>query len=313
MKILITGADGYVGRELVNYVVSRGLDVTKATRFTKFFPDGSLSIGVGAIDKYTKWENALNGCDRVVHLAARAHIMNERSPSPLSLYRSVNVDGTLSLARQAARSGICRFVFVSSIGVNGKQTFDNPYFADGPTLPHSPYAISKLEAEQGLREIEAETGMEIVIIRPPLVYGPNAPGNFGSLLRWVARGAPLPFGAIHNKRSFVGLDNLTDLLFNCLTHPAAAGQNFLVSDGEDVSTSQLLRRTAQAMGKQAVLLPVPVGLLHWSAALAGKRDMAQRLCGSLQVDIGKTRHLLSWAPPLTLDQGLKKAVEGLKL
>jgi nucleoside-diphosphate-sugar epimerase len=175
-----------------------------------------------------------------------------------------------------------------------------------------PYGVSKLEAEQGLRLIEALTGMEVVIVRPPLVYAPGVKANFAAMMRWVARGIPLPLGAIHNARSLVALDNLVDLLVTCLNHPAAAGQVFLVSDGEDVSTTELLRRTANAMGKKAFLLPVPALVLEWGAAMLGKRDVAQRLCGTLQVDITKTRHLLGWNPPLPLDQGLKKAVEGMK-
>jgi UDP-glucose 4-epimerase len=173
--------------------------------------------------------------------------------------------------------------------------------------------VSKLEAEQGLRLIEAQTGMEVVIVRPPLVYGPGVKANFASMMRWVDRGVPLPLGAIHNARSMVALSNLVDLLVTCFWHPAAAGQTFLVSDGEDVSTTELLRRTAQAMGKKAILLPVPPPVLTFGATLLGKLPVVQRLCGSLQVDIEKTRRLLDWNPPLNLDQGLKKAVEGMKL
>lgn len=313
MKILITGAGGFVGQRVVEKAVSLDYTISAVTRLPQYLSAAIPSIGVGSIDENTNWCDVLTSCEGVIHLAARAHILNDSIENPLVEYRKVNVDGTVNLARQSARAGVRRFVFVSSIGVNGAETFDRPYSADDVVAPHSPYAISKYEAEQSLLAISAETGMEVVIVRSPLIYGPNAPGNFGLLMRWVARGAPLPFGTIHNKRSFVGLDNLTDLLFNCLMHPAAAGQTFLVSDGEDVSTTQLLRRTAQAMGKQAVLLPVPAGLLRWGAALLGKRDMAQRLCGSLQVDIDKTCRVLGWVPPLTLDQGLKKAVEGSKL
>jgi UDP-glucose 4-epimerase len=197
--------------------------------------------------------------------------------------------------------------------VNGEATLlGRPFTADAVPAPLDSYGISKLEAEQGLRELEAKTDMEIVIVRPTLVYGPGVKANFASMMRWVARGVPLPLGAIHNARSMVTLDNLVDLLVICLKHPAAAGQTFLVSDGEDVSTSELLRRTAQAMGRKAFLLPIPIFMLESWAALLGKRALAQRLCGSLQVDIEKTRCLLGWSPPLTLNQGLKKAVEGMK-
>lgn len=224
------------------------------------------------------------------------------------------MNGTLNLARQAAQVGVRRFVFVSSIKVNGEATQPGQAFtADDVPSPLDPYGVSKLEAEQGLREIEAQTGMEVVIVRPPLVYGPGVKANFAAMMRWVARGIPLPLGAIHNARSMVALDNLVDLLVACLKHPAAAEQTFLVSDGEDVSTTELLRRTAQAMGKKALLLPVPASVLELGATVLGKRDVAQRLCGSLQVDIEKTRRLLGWNPPLTLEQGLKKALEGMKL
>ena len=261
----------------------------------------------------TDWYTALNGVQAVVHCAARVHVMQDNATDPLQAYREVNVHGTLNLARQAAHTGVRRFVFVSSIKVNGEAIqLGQPFTADDVPAPSDPYGVSKLEAEQGLRDIEAQTGMEVVIVRPPLVYGPGVKANFATMMRWVDLGIPLPLGAIHNARSVVALDNLVDLLMTCLKHPAASGQTFLVSDGEDVSTTELLRRTAQAMGKKAFLLPVPAFVLEWGAAMLGKRDVAQRLCGSLQVDMDKTRRLLGWTPPLTLDQGLKKVVEGIK-
>jgi nucleoside-diphosphate-sugar epimerase len=261
----------------------------------------------------TDWNAALIGVQAVVHCAARVHVMQDDATDPLHAHREVNVNGTLNLARQAAQAGVRRFVFISSIKVNGEATQPGqPFTADDVPVPLDPYGVSKLEAELGLREIDAQTGMEVVIVRPPLVYGPGVKANFASMMRWVARGIPLPLGAIQNARSMVALDNLVDLLVTCLTHPGAGGQTFLVSDGEDVSTTELLRRTAQAMDKKALLLPVPAAVLELGASLLGKRALAQRLCGSLQVDIEKTRRLLGWSPPLTLDQGLKKAVEGMK-
>jgi UDP-glucose 4-epimerase len=249
----------------------------------------------------------------VVHTAARVHVVQEAAADPLEDFRRVNAQGTLNLARQAAAAGVRRFVFVSSIKVNGEATqLGSPFTADDLPAPLDAYGISKMEAEQGLRELAEQTGMEVVIIRPPLVYGPGVKANFAAMMRWLRRGVPLPLGAIHNVRSMVALGNLVDLLVTCLKHPASAGQTFLVSDGEDVSTTQLLRRTAHAMGKTAFLLPVPASLLKWAAAIMGKREVAQRLCGSLQVDIEKTRRLLGWNPPLTLDQGLKKAMKGMK-
>jgi len=228
---------------------------------------------------------------------------------PLTEFRKVNTAGTLTLARQAAEAGVRRFVFISSIGVNGNQSI-KPFNEQDTPAPHDLYAISKFEAEQGLWGIQQDTGMEVVVIRPPLVYGPNAPGNFGALMRVVQRGWPLPLGAVHNQRSLVALDNLVDFVITCLDHPAAANQIFLVSDGEDLSTTELLRRVAHALGRPARLIPVPVSLLAAGAALLGRRDMAQRLCGSLQVDISKTQTLLGWNPPISVDEGLRRTALG---
>jgi UDP-glucose 4-epimerase len=238
--------------------------------------------------------------------------MADTVSDPLQEFRRVNVQATLNLARQAAAAGVRRFVFVSSIKVNGELTQPESAFkADDAPAPLDAYGISKMEAEQGLREIALQTGMEVVIIRPPLVYGSGVKANFAAMMRWLKRGVPLPLGAIQNQRSLVALDNLVDLIVTCLTHPAAANQTFLVSDGEDVSTTELLRRMGQALGSPARLLPVHASWLKLAAAMLGKADMAQRLCGSLQVDISKTRQLLGWQPPLSLDTGLKKAAMGV--
>lgn len=314
--ILVTGATGFVGGALVRRLVAdhafNGV-VAAVRQGVAQWPERVKQLQVGDLLSTTDWSAALQGVDALVHCAARVHVMQDDSTDPLGAYRAVNVEGTLNLAQQAAAKGVRRFVFVSSIKVNGEATpLGQPFSADSRPLPLDPYGVSKLEAEQGLREIEAKTGMDVVIVRPPLVYGPGVKANFASMLRWVARGVPLPLGAIHNARSMVALDNLVDLLVICLKHPAAAGQTFLVSDGEDVSTTELLHRTAQAMKKKVVLLPIPTFVLETGAALLGKRSVAQRLCGSLQVDIEKTRSLLRWNPPLNLDQGLIKAVEGVK-
>jgi len=240
--------------------------------------------------------------------------MQDGFADPLAAYRETNVAGTLNLARQAAAMGIKRFVFLSSIKVNGEQTqIGRPFTPNDIPNPTDPYGISKAEAEEGLRQIADQTGMEVVIIRPVLVYGPGVKGNFLSMMRWLNKGIPLPLGAINNARSLVSLDNLVDLIVTCLNHPAAANQTFLVSDGEDVSTTTLLRKTAAAMGKSARLVPVPAHLLELGSAVLGKQEMAQRLCGSLQVEIEKTRRLLGWQPPLTLDEGLLKAMKGMQL
>lgn len=312
--ILVTGGTGFVGSALLKRLLNDGLEARASAR-------SSLPAELNDVQCHknrdmtasTDWNAALIRVHAVVHCAARVHVMQDDSADPLQAYREVNVNGTLNLASQAAQAGVRRFVFISSVKVNGEATQPGePFTADDVPSPLDPYGVSKQEAEQGLREIEAQTGMEVVIVRPPLVYGPGVKANFAAMMRWVARGMPLPLGAIHNARSMVALDNLVDLLMTCLKHPNAAGHTFLVSDGEDVSTTELLRRTANAMGKKALLLPVPAFLLEWGASLLGKRAVAQRLCGSLQVDIEKTRRLLGWNPPLTVDEGLKKTVEGMK-
>ena len=311
LRVRVTGANGFVGRALCVEASVRGFVVRGMTRSACHLPGDTESLVVGSLDERTDWRAALTGADIVIHLAARVHVMQDTATDPLVEFRRVNVQGTLNLARQAAAAGVRRFVFVSSIKVNGESTeLVRPFTANDEPAPLDPYGISKMEAEQGLRKIAAETGMEVVIIRPPLVYGPGVKANFQAMMRWLARGVPLPLGAINNRRSMVALDNLVDLLVTCIDHPAAANQTFLVSDGEDLSTTQLLRRMGQALGKPARLLPVPSALLKLGAALVGRPAVAQRLCGSLQVDISKTRQILGWTPPLSVDEGLKKAAEG---
>ena len=311
-RVLVTGANGFVGDALCAEAYERGLSVRGATRSACKLPHGVENVAVAAMNTTTDWRHALTGCSAVIHLAARVHVMKESIADPLAEFRRVNVHGTLNLARQAATAGVRRFVFISSVKVNGEATLPGQVFtaADVPA-PLDAYGVSKMEAEQGLRHIAEQTGMEVVIIRPPLVYGPGVKANFAAMVRWLRRGVPLPLGAIHNRRSLVALDNLVDLIVLCLTHPAAANQTFLVSDGEDVSTSDLLRRMGQAMGKPARLLPVPPSWLKVAAAIVGKQEMAQRLCGSLQVDISKTRELLGWSPSISLDEGLRRASKGL--
>lgn len=253
------------------------------------------------------WANLVHEVDTVIHCAARAHVMNDHSIDPLKAFQEINVGGTLNLARQAALQGVRRFIFISSIKVNGESTaFERPYHADNVPAPEDPYGLSKLEAEQGLQQLSAATGLEVVIIRPPLVYGRGVKGNFASLIKLIEMGVPLPLGAIHNKRSLVGIDNLVDLIIRCIDHPAAANQVFLAGDGEDLSTTQLLRGVAKAMGRPSRLIPAPVSLLQLGASLLGKKALAQRLLGTLQVDITKTRELLDWTPPVSVDEGLKR-------
>lgn len=309
IRVLLTGATGFVGNALLLRIVAEGQydPVVAIRRQVVALPAGVHVTRVDGLQPETQWSQVLNGCEVVVHSAARVHVMHDTSSDPLTEFRKVNVEGTLSLARQAAAAGVRRFIFISSAKVNGEGTSVNvPYLADAQAAPADPYGISKMEAEQGLRALAAETGMEVVIIRPVLVYGPGVKANFLSMMRWLHKGVPLPFGAIHNRRSLVALDNLVDLIVTCIDHPAAANQTFLVSDGEDLSTSDLLRRMSAALGKPARLLPVPSWLLEVGAAMLGKQSLAQRLCGSLQVDINKTRELLGWSPPVSVDAALRR-------
>lgn len=300
MNIFVTGASGFVGNHLVPLLKARGMVVTApvGSQTSQQRPD-LFSIGA----------RELSDTDCVIHLAARAHVLRETEDDPLTVFRRVNREGTLSLARAAATAGVRRFIFMSSIGVLGNQTrLGRPFSAESRPAPHNAYAIAKHEAELGLRQIAEQSGLEVVILRPPLVYGPNAKGNFAAMLRWLERGIPLPLGAVNNRRSLVGIDNLADLIIRCIDHPAAANQTFLVSDGEDLSTAELLRRTARALHRPARLIPVPESLLSLSARLVGREDVAARLLASLEVDIQKTRRLLQWAPPVNVDDGLRRAV-----
>jgi UDP-glucose 4-epimerase len=253
------------------------------------------------------WTPNLIGMDVIVHAAARVHVMNDQALDPLEAFRAVNVKGTLKLAEQAASAGVRRFVFLSSIKVNGESTTTNDaYSPDTAPAPSDPYGVSKMEAELGLKAIAERTGMEVVIIRPVLVYGPGVKANFLKMMQWLDKSVPLPFGAIRNSRSLVAVDNLVDLIVLCMEHPAAANQTFMVSDGEDLSTSELLRRMARALDKPARLVPVPVWILCLGARLVGKSDLSQRLCGSLRVDISKTREVLGWKPLVSVDSALKE-------
>jgi Nucleoside-diphosphate-sugar epimerases len=302
----VTGASGFVGGAVLcrlgrDGVVARG----SFRRRSPNIPAGIEQALVDDLGPDTNWTQALGGIDAVVHAAARVHVMRESALDPLSEFRRVNVSGTLALARQAAAAGVNRFVFISSVKVNGEGTEPRrPYRASDLPAPVDAYGISKHEAEQGLFELARETGMSVSIIRPVLVYGPGVKGNFLTMMRWLYKGIPLPLGAIQNRRSLVGLDNVVDLIVTCLDHPAASGRIFLVSDGEDLSTTALLRRVAASMGRPARLVPVPVIALLAVARVMGKTDVAQRLCGSLQVDISSTRELLGWIPPVGVDQAL---------
>ncbi len=309
--LLVTGANGFVGSAVCRHALAAGRPVRGAVR-TPGSTDAH-AVTVGDMDGRTDWTEALRGCGAVVHAAARVHVMNESSADPLSEFRRVNVEGTLNLARQAAAAGVKRLVFVSSIKVNGEGTdARRAYTASDAPAPQDAYGVSKAKAEQGLRRIASDTGLEVAVVRPPLVYGPGVKANFRSLMQAVARGWPLPLGSVTgNRRSLVGLDNLADLLLTCAEHPAAAGQIFLVSDGEDLSTAELLRRMGQALNRPARLLPCPPSLLQLGATVLGKAAIAQRLLGNLQVDITHTRDTLDWTPPVDVDEGLRRAAAGL--
>ena len=308
-RVLITGGLGFVGHALSLALLNAGFFVRISSRRAHSPVPCGVEFFRVADDGLTNWRNGLKSVNTVVHCAARVHVKDEIASDPLVAFRAVNVSSTLELARQAANMGIKRFVFVSSIGVNGAETFAKSFAADDEPSPHSPYAVSKYEAELGLRALSAETDMEVVVVRPPLVYGPNAPGNFGSLVRWLEWGVPLPFGAVtENRRSLIALDNLVDLLLRVIDHPAAANQTFLAADGEDVSTADLVRRMGFALGRPACLLSVSPGLLRSGASLLGRGDVAKILCSSLQIDIAKTRELLNWTPPVCVDEALRRAL-----
>jgi len=313
MTILLTGANGFVGSALSKTFLDSKINYRAALRTLDGKPHGLEKIAVGDISSRTDWKLALKDIECVVHLVARVHVMHDSSVDPLSEFRRVNVEGTRNLALQAVEAGVKRFVYLSSIKVNGESTLPDTCFTSNDLVnPQDPYGISKWEAEQVLHKISAETGLEVVIIRAPLIYGPNAKGNFDSMVKWLRRGVPLPLGSIDNRRSLVGLDNLCDLISCCVDHRAAAGQTFMVSDGEDLSTTELLRRTSYALGVKPRLINVPQSLFEFGAKLFSREDLAQRLFGSLQVDISKTKELLNWTPPISVDEGLHKAVSRYK-
>jgi nucleoside-diphosphate-sugar epimerase/GT2 family glycosyltransferase len=314
-RILVTGANGFIGRALCAALSSQDFSVLGVVR--KKSANGQTAAVdhwvMGEIDEHTEWAPALSGVDSVVHLAARVHLMRDAAADPMAEFRRVNVALTLNLARQAARAGVRRFVFVSSVKVNGEKTvIGQPFTADDAPKPVDSYGISKFEAEQALIQLAAETGLEVVIVRPVLVYGPGVKANFHEMMRWVLKGVPLPLGALDNQRSFAAIDNVVDLIAVCLSHPRAANQIFLVSDGEDLTVSGLLRRTATALGRPARLLPVPMFLLRLAGRLLGKEPVIQRLCDTLQVDISKTQRLLDWMPPLSVDAALRKTAQQLR-
>ena len=310
MRFLITGANGFVGRGLCAEAVARGIQVRGSIKHPSDLPAGVEGVVVGDVDDSTNWQGALNGCDVVVHLAARVHVMHESVKNPLEAFRRVNVTGTEHLARSAAASGVKRFVFVSSVKVNGEETLGSTSYAERDMpMPQDAYGISKWEAEQDLHLVADETGLEVVIVRPPLVYGAGVKGNFAQLLSVLKRGIPLPLASIKNQRDLICVGNLVDALLACAMHPAAAGQTYLVSDGEGVSTSDLIRNLAKALGKRCIVFPFPIFIMKLLAKPLGKSAAVDRLTQSLQIDGSKIRNELGWKPPYNLQQGLQATAD----
>ena len=316
--VLITGATGFVGSRLADFLSSQfpEMELRLAVRhrpddlqIPSALPAGSIEV-VGDINPNTNWTDALDGVDVVIHLAARVHVMNDVARDPLEEYRNANTLATIHLAQEAAKAGVKRFIYLSSIKVNGEETSSGQsYSEDSKPAPIDPYGVSKWEAELGLETVCVQTGMEFVIIRPPLIYGPGVKANFQKLMGLVAKGLPLPLGAVHNQRSMLALDNLVSFIAEVMTNPLAANQRFLLSDGQDVSISQLLRLLAKGMGKSIWLLPVPVFILRAAAQVLGATAAADRLLGSLQMDSSKARQLLQWQPPLSAEEGITIAAK----
>jgi len=302
-SILLTGATGFVGSSILN-----SLSNNKVRILVRSIPSiHNIDFVLAAMKPDTDFTEALLGIDTIIHSAARAHVMDDKTLDPLDAFREVNTFGTLNLANQAADTGVKRFIFISSIKANGESTpLNKPFYCRDTLAPEDAYGQSKAEAEEGLREIAKITNMEVVIIRPPLVYGSGVKANFAAMMKLATKNLPLPLGAIHNKRSLVALDNLVDLIITCIDHPNASNQTFLVSDDHDISTTELLKEMTIAAGKKPRLIPVPMKLIQLAATMLGKKSIADRLCGSLQVDISHTKKLLNWAPPITVEEGLAR-------
>ena len=312
-NIVITGPTGFVGQALISNLIQQEFSVTAAVRRpTDTLPPSVQQITVGDLLPETDWQLALSDVDTVVHLAARVHVMNDRAEDPIAVFHHVNVEGTVRLAECAVQEGVRRFVFVSSIKVNGEGTGHAALTEQETPAPQDPYAVSKWKAEQILRKIEAESGLEVVILRPPLIYGPDVKANFLNLVKLVDKGIPLPLGCVNNMRSLLGLSNMVSAITTCITHEKAAGKTYLLSDGEDVSTPELVRRIAIALGKKPRLLPVPTILLRLAGKLTGKSAQIDRLLGSLVIDSSKIRDDLNWQPTCSMQEELAKMAKAMR-
>lgn len=308
-KIILTGASGFVGRKIKNFIPKEKLILVGRRNL-----DEEYSFFLSDLDESSQYGDIMKDVSCIIHCAARAHVMHEGHDNPYCLYHKINVDGTLNLARQAAVNGVKRFIYISSIKVNGESTIINsPFTEKDIPAPEDAYGASKLAAENSLRDLAIETDMEVVIIRPPLVYGPGVKANFAAMMNLASKNLPLPLGAINNKRSMVALDNLVDLIVSCIDHPKAANQIFLVSDDNDISTTELLEMMIRVIGKTPRLLPVPMGWLKFVGKLIGKQAVIERLCGNLQVDISHTKETLGWQPPISMEEGIKRCFTEDKL
>jgi len=307
MKILVTGATGFIGNSLCETLLKHGHEIVAVTR-SQANTDRNITYLHKALTRDTDWADAFKGVDVIIHLAGRAHVMKDASVDPYQAYADINIHATKHLAEQAALSGVKRLIFLSSVKVNGEQTNGSAFNESAMPQPQDDYGKTKYEAEKVLSHVAKKSGMEVVIIRPPLVYGEGVKANFKSLLKLAQLNIPLPFGAIHNKRSLIYIENLIDFIVLCIDHPNAANQTFLVSDDEDVSTSQLIKHIKDASGKHHLLLPIPQGWLSFMMTLIGKSSLSDRLLGNLQVDITKAKTLLNWRPPFSVKEGITKTV-----
>jgi len=312
MTILLTGSSGFVGRAILRDAQKSGLNIRPVFRSMDDVCVHSNSVLVPDLDATTDWALALKDVKVVIHVAAIPYAERKETLELLNWYRKINVEGTVNLARQASAQGVKRFIFISSVKVNGESTLiGSPFTAEGEIHPRGAYALTKAEAELKLKQITNETGMELTVIRPPMIYGPGVKGNMSLLVNSVRRGLPLPFGKVNkNRRSMVSIYNLVDLILVCINHPKAANQTFLISDGEDLSTSELLKKIANALGRPIHLFSFPVALLSLIAKLIGKSKSSERLLGSLQVDIHITCELLNWSPSLSMDEALRRSFGG---